>query len=234
MKSITELNDTIEKKDSTNEGGAGSKNTHDYKKANGSLHDSTQSTRQISYQLKKERYPKNHAYTNKDKEAALGSEVIARYKALPYRPGVGMMIVNSQNMVFVGRRIDTKMEAWQMPQGGINLGETPSAAALREMQEEIGSNKGHILAESRYWYSYDLPKFLIPRLWDGNFRGQKQKWFLIRFTGNDEDINIHHNEIPEFSDYRWVHFEKLSSIIIPFKRKLYNAVINEFKDIIKS
>lgn len=234
MKNITEPNNAIEKKDSKNEGEDRSLDASDYKKDNGKFRDSAHNIRRISYQLQKERYPKNHNYSNKGKEDALDSDVIAYYKSLPYRPGVGMMIVNSQNMVFVGRRIDTKMEAWQMPQGGINLGETPSAAALREMHEEIGSNKGHILAESRYWYSYDLPKFLIPRLWDGNFRGQKQKWFLIRFTGNDADINIHNNDAPEFSDYRWVHFEKLSSIIIPFKRKLYNAVINEFKDIIAS
>lgn len=161
------------------------------------------------------------------------NEISQNYATLPYRPGVGMMIVNSEGKIFVGRRIDTKIEAWQMPQGGIDLGETPSSAALREMVEEIGSNKGHILAESRYWYSYDLPKFLIPKLWNGNFRGQKQKWFLIRFTGTNEDINIHTNT-PEFSEWRWASLEELLAIIVPFKRKLYTAVINEFQSILAS
>lgn len=147
---------------------------------------------------------------------------------LPYRPGVGMMIINNDNKIFLGKRIDTRIEAWQMPQGGIDIGETPSSAALREMSEEIGTNEGFILAESKYWYSYDLPKFLIPKLWNGSFRGQKQKWFLIRFTGEDKDININAHT-PEFSEWRWASFLELPDIIIPFKRKLYQAVLNEFE-----
>lgn len=153
------------------------------------------------------------------------------YSHLPYRPSVGMMIINNQNMVFVGKRLDTKNEAWQMPQGGIDLGETPSSAAMREMAEELGCSKGCIIAESKYWYSYDLPVFLIPKLWDGEFRGQKQRWFLIRFTGSDNDINIHTNH-PEFVDWRWARFKELPTIIIPFKRKLYKAVIDEFSTIL--
>jgi putative (di)nucleoside polyphosphate hydrolase len=155
------------------------------------------------------------------------------YSNLPYRPGVGMMIINNKNMVFVGKRVDTRVEAWQMPQGGIDLGETPSSAAMREMAEEIGSDKGYILAESKYWYSYDLPKFLIPKLWNGSFRGQKQRWFLIRFTGSDHDINISAYN-PEFSEWRWVSFAELPIIIIPFKRKLYQAVIDEFSEVLSS
>ena len=139
-----------------------------------------------------------------------------------------MMIVNQYNKVFVGRRIDTKIEAWQMPQGGIDVGETPSSAALREMSEEIGSDKGYIIAESKYWYSYDLPKFLIPKLWNGSFRGQKQKWFLIKFTGTDEDININTSNA-EFNKWQWVDFRELLNIIIPFKRRLYQSVIEEFE-----
>jgi len=155
----------------------------------------------------------------------------SHYDELPYRPGVGMMILDQNNMVFVGKRIDTRISAWQMPQGGIELGETPSAAALREMSEEIGSDNGYIITESKFWYSYDLPKFLIPRLWNGAFRGQKQKWFLIRFMGTSDDINIHTSN-PEFNEWRWVSIEELPSIIVPFKRKLYEAVIEEFKSII--
>jgi putative (di)nucleoside polyphosphate hydrolase len=152
---------------------------------------------------------------------------------LPYRPGVGMVIVNSQNMVFLGKRLDTRMEAWQMPQGGIDVGETPSSAALREMHEEVGTNNGYIIAESKCWYSYDLPKFLIPKLWNGKFRGQKQKWFLIKFTGTDNEININ-TTTPEFSEWRWANFIELPDIIIPFKRKLYKAVLDEFQSTIYS
>lgn len=154
-----------------------------------------------------------------------------KYGRLPYRPGVGMMIVNSDNKIFVARRIDTRADAWQMPQGGIDIGETPSSAALREMEEEIGSSEGHILAESKYWYSYDIPKILIPKLWDGNFRGQKQKWFLIRFTGKDSDININ-TKSPEFSHWRWIRISELLNIVVPFKRKLYESVIQEFYPIL--
>jgi putative (di)nucleoside polyphosphate hydrolase len=147
---------------------------------------------------------------------------------LPYRPGVGMMIINANNEIFLGKRIDTRIEAWQMPQGGIDIGETPSGAALREMEEEIGSNKGYILAESKYWYSYDLPKFLIPKLWNGSYKGQKQKWFLIRFTGQNSDIDIN-AFTAEFSEWRWASFTELPKVIIPFKRKLYQAVMAEFE-----
>jgi putative (di)nucleoside polyphosphate hydrolase len=152
---------------------------------------------------------------------------------LPYRLGVGMMILNNKKQIFVGKRIDAKIEAWQMPQGGIDIGETPSRAALREMEEEIGSNQGIIIAESKNWYSYDLPKFLIPRLWNGNYRGQKQRWFLIKFTDDDSRININTSQ-PEFEDWRWVDVDEMLSIIIPFKRKLYEAVMQEFKPLIKS
>ncbi|XVN42236.1 MAG: RNA pyrophosphohydrolase [Candidatus Rickettsia vulgarisii] len=164
----------------------------------------------------------------------MDSNIISKdYRKLPYRPGVGMMIIDKNSHVFVGKRIDTKTQAWQMPQGGINLGETPSVAALREMSEEIGCNKGYIIAESKYWYSYDLPQTLVPKLWGGNFRGQKQKWFLIKFTGSNEEINIHTNT-PEFEDWRWAELDELLSIITPFKRKLYKAVIKEFSVIINN
>jgi putative (di)nucleoside polyphosphate hydrolase len=150
---------------------------------------------------------------------------------LPYRPGVGMMIINKDNKVFIGQRIDAKNKFWQMPQGGIDLGETPRQAVMREMNEEIGTNKGKIIAESKYWYSYNLPKFLIPKLWEGKFCGQKQKWFLIRFTGEDQDINLNLNK-PEFIAWKWVEIKELIQIIIPFKVKLYQTVINEFQNII--
>ena len=150
---------------------------------------------------------------------------------LPYRLGVGMMIINHKGQIFVGKRVDTKLQAWQMPQGGIEVGETPSRAAMREMEEEIGSKAGHIIAESKNWYSYDIPKFMIPKLWDGNYKGQKQKWFLIKFTGSDDEINLA-TDHPEFEAWRWSDVDELPDIIIPFKKKLYKAVIEEFQSLL--
>ena len=121
--------------------------------------------------------------------------------------------------------------SWQMPQGGINLGETPSAAALREMAEEIGSNQGKIIAESKKWYSYRLPPFLVHKLWEGKYCGQRQKWFLIRFTGQDSDINVK-TKHPEFDSWQWVEVHELLENIIPFKYKLYSKIIAEFKELI--
>jgi putative (di)nucleoside polyphosphate hydrolase len=152
--------------------------------------------------------------------------------SLPYRQGVGMMIINEQNKIFVGKRIDAKTNGWQMPQGGIDLGETPSSAALREMKEEIGSGKGEIIAESKNWYSYKIPSFLISRLWDGQYCGQRQKWFLIKFYGKDSDINIS-TKNAEFNQWRWVDFDNLLTDIIPFKLKLYQQVVEEFKPLVK-
>ncbi len=151
---------------------------------------------------------------------------------LPFRQGVGMMIIDKNDRVFVGKRIDSKVNGWQMPQGGIDLGETPSSAALREMKEEIGSGKGKIIAESKKWYSYRVPNFLIPKLWDGKYCGQRQKWFLIRFTGKDSEININ-TEHPEFDQWKWVDFDRLLVDIIPFKLKLYEQVVEEFKSLLE-
>lgn len=161
----------------------------------------------------------------------LDNDIYSSRNFLPYRLGVGMMIINDRNQIFVGKRIDAKMQAWQMPQGGIDLGETPSKAALREMLEETGSASGYIIAESKNWYSYDIPKFLIPKLWGGSYKGQKQKWFLIKFTGSDDDINLA-TDHQEFSEWRWADINELYDIIIPFKRKLYQAVLDEFKPLL--
>ncbi|MCF8462610.1 MAG: RNA pyrophosphohydrolase [Rickettsiaceae bacterium] len=149
-----------------------------------------------------------------------------------YRPAVGLMIINKNNEIFLGNRIDSKHTAWQMPQGGINLGETPSQAAMREMLEEIGSNNANIVAESRYWYCYDIPEKSVSQLWGGKYCGQNQKWFLIRFEGNDDEINIQ-TQIPEFSQWQWVAPEKLNTTIAYFKRRLYGAVMREFKPLLK-
>lgn len=150
--------------------------------------------------------------------------------SLPYRPGVGLMILNSECKVFVGKRIDSKIEAWQMPQGGIDEGEDPHIAALREMEEEIGTKEGTIIASTEKWYSYNLPDYLIPRLWEGKFKGQKQKWFLIKFTGKEESINIKYDIHPEFLEWKWTKLEDLPNIIVPFKKALYISIIEEFRD----
>ncbi len=147
-----------------------------------------------------------------------------------YRLGVGIMLINNDNKVFVGQRVQESSETWQMPQGGIDEGEGPDEAVMRELNEEVGSVNIEIVAESRGWYSYDIPKELIPMWWDGKFVGQKQKWFLMRFLGNDKEININ-TEIPEFINWKWVNIGELPNIIVPFKRKLYQSLIAEFKPV---
>lgn len=151
---------------------------------------------------------------------------------LPYRKGVGLMMLNRRGKVFVARRIDMPSEAWQMPQGGIDAGETPRAAAMRELEEEIGTDKATIVAESKGWLSYDLPADLVPRLWGGKYRGQTQKWFLLRFTGTDSDIDIE-TEDPEFLAWKWAAPRELPKLIVPFKRKLYEHLLKEFAPLIE-
>ncbi len=155
------------------------------------------------------------------------------FSDLPYRPGVGMMVLSPEGLVFVARRIDMPSEAWQMPQGGIDEGETPEQAALREFREEVGTDKVEIIAESERWLSYDLPEELLPRLWGGRFRGQNQKWFVIRFTGTDDDIDIA-TENPEFLDWKWVELETIPDLIVPFKRRLYQDLVAEFGAIVRA
>ncbi len=157
----------------------------------------------------------------------MSPEEIAR---LPYRPGVGLMLLNRKNQVFVAQRIDTPRPAWQMPQGGIDEGEAPRDAVLRELEEEIGTSKAEIIAESRRWFDYDLPRDLVPKVWRGRYRGQTQKWFALRFLGEDSDIDIETKE-PEFSAWKWAPHEELPEFIVPFKLQLYRAVLAEFADL---
>ena len=154
------------------------------------------------------------------------------FNKLPYRSNVGIMMVNEKGYVFVGQRLDNNQNAWQMPQGGIDAGEDPETAAYRELLEETGVKKQDVrfVASSSQWLSYDLPEDLIPILWDGKFRGQKQKWFLFKFLGEDGDINIT-TEHPEFSKWKWVSKENLLKEIVPFKKSVYENVLKEFKNI---
>ena len=145
-----------------------------------------------------------------------------------YRRNVGLMLLNDQGLVWVGRRTDTELDAWQMPQGGIDQGEEPAEAALRELEEEIGTAKAEILFQSDGWVTYDLPSELRAKVWGGKWRGQAQRWFALRFTGTDDDIDIA-TEHPEFGAWRWAPRADLPDLIVPFKRPVYEAVLAEFE-----
>lgn len=153
-----------------------------------------------------------------------------RHEDLPYRASVGVMLLNKEGLVFVGKRIEQTVEGWQMPQGGIDDGETPQEAALRELEEEIGTAKAKFLREYEEWLSYDLPSHLLGVALRGRYRGQRQKWLAMRFLGEDSDINVHTAE-PEFAQWKWLAIEALPRLIVPFKRDTYMKVITAFRDL---
>jgi len=147
---------------------------------------------------------------------------------LPYRPCVGLMLLNAGSQVFVGKRIDQTVEGWQMPQGGIDEGEEPRTAVMRELKEETGTAKAQIIGEMDDWLTYDLPAHLVGIAFRGRYRGQRQKWFALRFLGNDSDIDLHTHE-PEFAEWKWVDTDALPGLIVPFKRDTYAQVIAAFR-----
>jgi putative (di)nucleoside polyphosphate hydrolase len=157
------------------------------------------------------------------------------FSKLPYRPCVGLMVLNRQGLVWIGRRIGSITQGgpagwWQMPQGGIDEGEAPAEAAMRELAEETGMRSGTIIAESTRWRPYDLPPSLMGKVWGGRYRGQTQKWFVIRFTGDDGEIDIQPTDHdPEFDDWRWAPIDDVLAAIVPFKRDVYAEVIEEFR-----
>ena len=149
----------------------------------------------------------------------------------PYRPCVGIMLINAENLVLVAQRIDQQVEAWQMPQGGVEPGESPRQAALRELEEEIGTNRAEIIAETEDWIPYDLPLDLADKVWNGQFRGQTQKWFAMRFLGTDGDINLATAE-PEFDAWKWTPMDTLVDVAITFKRDNYAQVVAAFRHVV--
>lgn len=151
--------------------------------------------------------------------------------ALPYRPCAGVVLLNPQGLVFAGQRIDSPVPAWQMPQGGIDAGEKPGEAALRELWEETGVRAELVekLAKTADWVTYDLPPELLGKVWKGKYRGQKQKWFLFRFLGTDSDVDIQ-TEHPEFSVWAWKNHAEVLESIVPFKRPVYEQVFSEFRN----
>lgn len=152
----------------------------------------------------------------------------ATLEKLPYRLGVGLVLMNNQKKVFVGSRINMRTEAWQFPQGGIDQEEDPEKALYREALEEIGTDHFEIIGRSSDWLSYDLPSNLVPNLWQGRYRGQKQKWYLAQFLGEEKEIQINTAE-PEFKEWKWIDFEDALLLAAPFKIDLYKQLIKEFR-----
>jgi putative (di)nucleoside polyphosphate hydrolase len=150
---------------------------------------------------------------------------------LRYRPAVGMMLLNRSGLIFVGKRIDQTQEAWQMPQGGIDEGEDPNTAALRELEEEIGTRNAELIREHPQWLLYDLPPHLLGVAWEGRYRGQRLKWLAMRFLGNDSDINIR-TVHAEFSEWQWMKSTDVLRYVVPFKREVYAAALSAFADLV--
>jgi putative (di)nucleoside polyphosphate hydrolase len=165
----------------------------------------------------------------------------ARIEDLPYRPCVGVALFNREGLVWIGRRADENAEGegkghwWQMPQGGLDEGEDPYRAALRELYEETSVKNVSLIREAKGWFTYDLPPDLVATSWNGRYRGQKQKWFALRFEGEDSEIDVLHpgggGHDPEFSAWRWERLERLPALIVPFKRKVYEEVVRSFAGI---
>jgi putative (di)nucleoside polyphosphate hydrolase len=151
-----------------------------------------------------------------------------QHRNLPLRAGVGIVVVNSQNKIFVGKRKDNPFDKWQMPQGGIDLNETILVAMRRELKEETSIKNIEILKELNQWLEYDLPENLIGKIWKGKYRGQKQKWFIVRFTGDESEININ-TKNQEFIEWKWIDMNLLPGLIVEFKKHIYEKVLIELK-----
>ena len=150
------------------------------------------------------------------------------YNMRPYRPCVGIVLINENGKFFLGKRIDYKSQSWQMPQGGIDSGETSIKACFRELKEEVGTDKAEIIHEMKDWLHYDIPKNLADKLWNSKFKGQKQKWFFLKFLGTDKDININSHSHPEFREWKWEEPKLIIYDVIGFKKIVYEKVISEY------
>ena len=150
---------------------------------------------------------------------------------LPLRLGVGIIVLNKENKVFVGKRRDNPTNKWQMPQGGVNRGENLVNAMKRELKEETNIRSIEILKELEGWTEYELPNYLLGKIWRGKYRGQKQKWFIVRFLGRDEEINLKTTH-PEFIEWQWLNIENLPSVIVHFKKKVYEKLLPVIKSFI--
>jgi putative (di)nucleoside polyphosphate hydrolase len=151
-----------------------------------------------------------------------------KYKDLPLRTGVGVVVLNSENKVFVGKRKDNPFDKWQMPQGGVDLNEPLLVALKRELEEETSIKNIEILKEFNQWLEYELPENLIGKIWKGKYRGQKQKWFIVRFTGDEKEININ-TKHPEFIEWKWIDMNLLPDLIVNFKKHVYKNILIELK-----
>ena len=149
-------------------------------------------------------------------------------KILPLRTGVGIIVLNSQNKIFVGKRKDNPFDKWQMPQGGVDLDEPLLQAMKRELLEETSIKNIEVLKEFDQWLAYELPENLVGKIWKGKYRGQKQKWFVVRFLGSDSEINVN-TKHPEFIEWKWIDMELLPDLIVHFKKHVYEKVLAELK-----
>lgn len=151
-------------------------------------------------------------------------------ESLPYRPCVGVVLINAAGLIFAGQRLDNRGDAWQMPQGGIDDGEKPREAALRELWEETGVSADRVdfIGKTHGWVTYDLPAELLGKVWGGKYRGQRQKWFLYRYLGTDDQVNIA-TAHPEFGAWRWIGAAEMVASIVPFKRAVYEEVVRSFR-----
>jgi putative (di)nucleoside polyphosphate hydrolase len=151
-----------------------------------------------------------------------------KHADLPLRTGVGVVVLNSKNHIFVGKRIDNPFDKWQMPQGGVELNEPLLVAMERELEEETSIRNIKVLKEFNHWLEYELPENLVGKIWKGKYRGQKQKWFIVRFTGEDNEININ-TKNPEFIEWKWINMNLLPDLIVNFKKHVYKDVLLELK-----
>ena len=152
-------------------------------------------------------------------------------RKLPLRVGVGVIVLNSKNLIFVGRRVDNPVNMWQMPQGGVEKNEYLLSAMKRELYEETSIKSIEVLKELDKWLEYELPKNLLGKIWKGKFRGQKQKWFIARYTGDESEINVN-TECPEFIDWKWIKMDELPNVAVDFKKQTYKKLLSELKKFI--